>query len=69
VIYVGQSGGASNLNWRGYYNPTSTYGLYDMVYFGAGTASGTYISVIPSNTNAPDTGIGWVQSGGGNAWL
>lgn len=57
------------MNYRGQWTaaPASPYMEFDVVLILTGTASGTYISVVDNNTNAPDTGIGWVQIAPGDA--
>ena len=71
-VWAKISGGAggSGWNYRGTYNPTSTYATGDVVFFGSGTSSGLYYSTIDGNTNSPDSGIGWNQLSNGNGtWL
>jgi hypothetical protein len=53
--------GGGNFNVRGLYVPGTIYNLYDAVIISAGTSTGVYWSVISSNANAPDSGIGWMQ--------
>ena len=57
----GSTGG--NWNYRGVWlaSPPSPYMTFDVVSYGSGTAGGMYLSTIDGNTNAPDTGLGWVQ--------
>ena len=68
------TGAKSNSGWnyRGLYDPASSspYMTYDVVQYGAGTSAGMYVSMIDNNSNAPDSGIGWVQvSTGTGTWL
>ena len=48
---------------RGLWTPTpgSPYMTYDGVILQTGTGAGTYVSMIDNNTNAPDSGLGWLQ--------
>ena len=57
-------------NYRGTYDPAAAYMAFDVVVYGAGTASGLYLSMVDNPTTAPDSGIGWVQlsTASGN-WL
>jgi hypothetical protein len=57
----GGSGGNGNFNIRGLWVPGTSYSLYDAVILGTGTATGVYWSTQNSNTNAPDSGTGWLQ--------
>jgi hypothetical protein len=71
-VWAKISGGAggSGWNYRGTFNPSTTYATGDVVFFGSGTSSGLYFSTIDGNTNAPDSGIGWNQLSNGNGtWL
>lgn len=52
-----------NINMRGLYNPGTIYAMYDGVILGSGTSTGWYWSTMANNTNAPDSGIGWLQIG------
>ena len=57
-------------NYRGTYNPVNTYNFNDVTSMGSGTAAGMYLSLVDTNTNAPDSGIGWVQiSTSAGTWL
>jgi hypothetical protein len=62
-------GGGSGWNYRGVFNPLSTYAVNDAVLLGAGTSAGLYLSTLASNTNSPDSGIGWVQLSSYATWL
>jgi hypothetical protein len=65
---TGSSGGG--WNWLGLYNPATTYSSNDVVQMGVGTSAGMYLSILSPNTNAPDSGIGWVQiSTSAGTWL
>lgn len=61
----------SNSSFRGIWvaNPLSPYMTGDEVVVGAGTSAGIYVSMIDNNTNAPDSGIGWIQSQSFSTWL
>ena len=62
--------GGGGWNWLGLYNPATTYASNDVVQLGSGTAAGMYLSIINTNTNSPDSGIGWVQiSTSSGTWL
>jgi hypothetical protein len=62
-------GGGSGWNYRGAW-AAGSYNLNDVVSLGSGTSSGMYLSLIGSNTNAPDSGIGWVQlSTSAGTWM
>jgi hypothetical protein len=66
----GTGGGTGGWNWLGLYNPATTYASNDVVQLGSGTAAGMYLSIINTNTNSPDSGIGWVQiSTSSGTWL
>lgn len=60
---------ALNLNYRGVWSGASTYSVGDCVSLGSGTSAGFYLSTINSNTNSPDSGIGWVQFSSYATWL
>ncbi len=63
-------GGGGGWNWLGLYNPATTYAQNDVVQLGSGTSAGMYLSIINTNTNSPDSGIGWVQiSTSAGTWL
>lgn len=66
-VTVSRSGG--DINFRGVWleAPSSPYMIGDMVIIQSGVSAGTYISSDDNNTNAPDTGINWVQIASGNA--
>lgn len=59
----GKTGTSStgNFNMRGLYVPGTAYALYDAVILQTGTATGVYWSLAANNTNAPDSGTGWMQ--------
>jgi hypothetical protein len=59
----------AGFNYRGAWNATTTYNPNDAVLLGSGTSSGLFLSVIPANNNAPDSGIGWVQLCSYATWL
>jgi len=63
-------GGASGgWNYRGAWT-AGTYNTNDVVSLGSGTSAGMYLSLIDTNTNTPDSGIGWVQiSTSAGTWL
>jgi hypothetical protein len=64
-------GGGSKMPgwWQGMWSSANVYMTGQGVALGTGTSAGVYISTIDNNTNLPDAGIGWVQAGGGGAWL
>lgn len=65
-------GSSGSWDYRGMWEaaPVSPYMTLSVVQFGTGTSSGMYLSVIDSNTNAPDSGFGWVQiSSSSGTWL
>lgn len=66
-VTIARSGG--DINFRGVWleAPSSPYMTGDMVVIQSGVSAGTYISTGDNNTNAPDTGINWVQIAPGNA--
>jgi hypothetical protein len=67
---TGGGTGGGGWNWLGLYNPVTTYAQNDVVQLGSGTAAGMYLSILSPNTNAPDSGIGWVQiSTSAGTWL
>lgn len=55
------SGG--NINMRGLWSatPSTPYMTYDAVILQTGTSTGFYWSTIDNNSNAPDSGLGWIQ--------
>lgn len=58
------SGGTSpggGMNYRGAFNPETTYALFDVVVGLPGINEGTFIAVIDNPVELPWTGIGWVQ--------
>ena len=56
-------------NYRGTWSGASSYAISDVVSLGSGTSAGLYLSTIASNTNAPDSGIGWLQMSSFATWL
>lgn len=68
ILTIAASGGGI-FQFRGIYNPAVTYNIYDVVQLQTGTSAGLYLSTIASNTNAPDTGIGWTQISSFATWL
>ena len=66
----GKGGGVGGgWNYRGAF-VAGTYNTNDVVQLGTGTSAGMYLSLINGNTNAPDSGIGWVQiSTSSGTWL
>ena len=65
----GGVGGGGGWNYRGAF-VAGTYNTNDVVQLGTGTSAGMYLSLINGNTNAPDSGIGWVQiSTSSGTWL
>jgi len=57
------------VNYRGVWSGASSYSISDAVSLGSGTSAGFYLSTINSNTNTPDSGIGWVQFASYATWL
>ena len=72
-VRIGSSApGAGGMNYRGLWSadPSTPYMTFDVVQYGSGTSAGTYISILDTNTNVPDTGTGWVQmSSSSGTWL
>lgn len=62
-------GGGGGWNWRGLYNASITYALNDCVQLASGTSAGLYLCTQSSNTNPPDSGIGWVTLSSYATWL
>jgi hypothetical protein len=52
---------ATGMVYRGIYVVGNTYQNQEVVVLAGGSSAGSYVSVIPNNTNVPSTGIGWVQ--------
>jgi hypothetical protein len=52
-----------NINMRGLWSatPSTPYMTYDAVILQSGTSTGVYWSMIDNNSNAPDSGLGWIQ--------
>ncbi len=63
------AGGGGGNNWRGIWQPGTAYNLLDEVQVGNGMGAGTYISLIPANSNAPTSGIGWLQVSSVATWF
>ena len=68
-VRLGSGRGGGGWNWRGLYNAASSYNTDDCVQLGPGTSSGLYLSTMDSNTNPPDSGIGWTQVSSFATWL
>jgi hypothetical protein len=66
---VGAAAPGAGFNYRGAWNAAAAYHSNDVVLLGSGTSSGLYLSVIGPNSNAPDSGIGWVQLCSYATWL
>jgi hypothetical protein len=62
-------GGSGSFPFRGLWVSGVSYNLFDCVQLGAGTSAGLYFSTIASNTNAPDSGLGWTQISSFATWL
>lgn len=69
----GGTGGQGNMVWRGTWTnaPTSPYLIGHMAVLGPGVSAGSYVCVLDNNSNSPDSGNGWVQTGSltGNNFL
>jgi len=55
-------------NFQGVYVP-GTYNFMDEVVVQSGPGQGEYISLADGNTNAPSTGINWIQVSSLNQWF
>jgi len=62
-------GGGGSFGFQGLWNPATTYATNAVVQLGSGTSSGLYLCLINSQTNPPDSGIGWVQMSSYATWL
>lgn len=58
---TGNTAAPSQSDFQGVYVPGQTYNALDWVVVQNGTAAGSYISTADNNTNAPITGINWIQ--------
>lgn len=58
----------SDTSFKGIYTP-GTYNTFDEVLIQAGPGQGMYICLADGNTNAPTTGINWVQVSSLNQWF
>lgn len=65
---AGGNGTAAKSNFRGIYVPAS-YNTFDEVVLQGGPVAGEYISTADGNTNAPTTGINWIQVSSLTQWF
>jgi hypothetical protein len=56
-------------NYRGVYVAGTTYNTNDVILSSGGISGGMYLSLIDTNLNAYDSGIGWVQVSPSGIWL
>jgi hypothetical protein len=55
-------------NFQGVYTP-GTYNAMDEVVIQSGARQGEYVCLADNNTNAPTTGIDWIQVSSLNQWF
>lgn len=60
---------SGNSNYQGIYVSGQTYNLFDEVLIQSGAGNGLYISLANGNSNAPTSGINWVQVSSLNQWF
>ena len=60
---AGTPAAGGNINMRGLWSatPSTPYMTYDAVILQTGTSTGVYWSTMDNNSNAPDSGLGWIQ--------
>ncbi len=61
IHHMGKTRSAADCSGMWSATPSAAYMTYDVVQMGSGTSSGMYLSLIDTNTSAPDSGYGWTQ--------